>query len=684
MIAAIRKASPLVRRARSLRSGFAVACLALAATALGQVGTFDSGSDESDGALFVKGTLAPVEGFAAAYDAARGEVVAFGGDLFSPFGSGDIDHSYTFDGVSWRRVAQDAGPDPRESPAMAYDSSRQQVVLFGGDSGENDTWLWNGAAWTEAAPATSPPNANNAQHAMAFDAARGLITLVLRDDFASEELETWTWDGANWTQQAATLPHDNDFKMVYDPGLQKIALLARVPSDGMQTWVWDGAAWTLLAIDPLPFTSFSSGGDLVYDGRVGATAFYGQDKGFRFDGTDWASVSDAVPAAFKDGVEELVYDPGLNAVLRLNGLFHPEGGGSQRRNATVAWNSDGSVETLTEGSFVFDMTGRPSGVWHFTTIEIGPNVIVSFEGNAENTPLRWLASGDVVIEGTLDLSGRERRHEDGLSGLVFGLGGFGGPGGYDGASSAPLGSNLRSPGNGPGGGFFTGAQDSEDGEFASYGNSWLYPLVGGSGGGTLGSNVGGGGGGGAALIASSGDLTLNVAIVSLGQEQPSSIATGSGGAVLLRANRLLGDGDIDVGEGRKRLEGWETPLADSIAGLSELREVGPPLLPVELGASPPKLWVDSVNGVTVANPPVTRDSLVEPDVVFSSGGPVQIVVKGANVPIGAEVTLFISLADDSVIEAGPAVFNGAQAVFNVTLPDGFGAIAAEARFPFEN
>jgi hypothetical protein len=47
----------------------------------------------------------------------------------------------------------------------------------------------------------------------------------------------------------------------------------------------------------------------------------------------------------------------------------------------------------------------PSGVFNFTTINIPDQVIVKFNRNAGNTPVTMLASGDVSIQGLIDVSG---------------------------------------------------------------------------------------------------------------------------------------------------------------------------------------------------------------------------------------------------------------------------------------
>ncbi len=65
---------------------------------------------------------------------------------------------------------------------MAYDSERGVVVLFGGGDNPNsptavlsDAWEWNVATWTQRTPEAAPPG--RAYHAMAYDSARGAMVL---------------------------------------------------------------------------------------------------------------------------------------------------------------------------------------------------------------------------------------------------------------------------------------------------------------------------------------------------------------------------------------------------------------------------------------------------------------------------------------------------------------------------
>jgi hypothetical protein len=97
-------------------------------------------------------TPPPHPGGAMAYDAARGVTVLFGG-VDENTGT-LLNDTWTYDGRHWTQAAS-SGPTPREGHAMAFDPQRKVVVMFGGADPYhdvtqffNDTWEWNGVAWT--------------------------------------------------------------------------------------------------------------------------------------------------------------------------------------------------------------------------------------------------------------------------------------------------------------------------------------------------------------------------------------------------------------------------------------------------------------------------------------------------------------------------------------------------------
>src|SRR5262245_27436861 len=66
-----------------------------------------------------------------AFAAARGEIVLFGGQISPPASN----ETWTLNGTNWTLRAPAASPIGRVYPSMCYDSTRQRVVIYGGQSG---------------------------------------------------------------------------------------------------------------------------------------------------------------------------------------------------------------------------------------------------------------------------------------------------------------------------------------------------------------------------------------------------------------------------------------------------------------------------------------------------------------------------------------------------------------------
>jgi hypothetical protein len=88
--------------------------------------------------------------------------------------------TWEWDGENWTQV-EDAGPAARFSFAVASDTIRNRVVLFGGaiialdgPQALDDTWEWDGAAWTQQEE--TGPFARSG-HQMTFDSVRARTVL---------------------------------------------------------------------------------------------------------------------------------------------------------------------------------------------------------------------------------------------------------------------------------------------------------------------------------------------------------------------------------------------------------------------------------------------------------------------------------------------------------------------------
>jgi hypothetical protein len=131
------------------------------------------------------------------YDIQHQQVLQFGGQNFQ-FAN------WTYDGVNWTQQTTFPHPPGRAWGGMAYDSHRQRVVLFGGRvnngglTDANDTWEWDGVLWTQRLPLTSPPAREH--FAMAYDSSRQrCVVYGGNDPNAVLFNDTWEWDGSNWT-----------------------------------------------------------------------------------------------------------------------------------------------------------------------------------------------------------------------------------------------------------------------------------------------------------------------------------------------------------------------------------------------------------------------------------------------------------------------------------------------------
>jgi hypothetical protein len=383
-----------------------------------------------------------------------------------------------------------------------------------------------------------------------------------------------------------------------------------------------------------------------------------------------------------------------------------------------------------------DMNEKEDGVWRYTSITIPKGMVVRFNRNERNSPVQWLASGHVEVDGIIDVSGEKGEYfssnsyyENNSTTNPLGNVAKGGVGGFDGGQGGVHFENTRSyagmPGVGPGGGApginntgsqesygkpggFTGSADSSGAIISTYGNTYLQPLVGGSGGGGSASSdsvdgVSGGGGGGAILIASTRDITINGRILANGGDAGylhynnynnnsynsfyTGSGAGSGGAIRLVADRVIGKGNLRARGGNNNYyysDGQIIATTGRIRIEAYERDLAnsPSNFPAPFQAPPiqtspikdhGKLRVVSVAGEDVEEP--SSGDLETPDVVFDTPGVVKIVVVGQNLTNGTQVRVRITMRGSSIVSEAVALTNG-QAEFNINVPAGEGTIQA--------
>src|SRR5437588_1774835 len=232
-----------------------------------------------------------------AYDAAHGVVVLFGGFTCQGASCFPINDTWTFDGSTWTQQHPATLPPARYFGSIAYDEARQVIVLFGGITctqtpaatvcpAATDTWTWDGANWTEQHPTLSPPPRYS--QAMAYDAKHQQVVMFSGcfESCPAMLSDTWTWDGSNWTLQPVlnAPPERAGASMSFDSTTGVTVLFGgatplsnSVNREGIQdyndTWIWDGSNWKQAS--PLTSPSGRQAAGMVFDATRGVTVLFG-------------------------------------------------------------------------------------------------------------------------------------------------------------------------------------------------------------------------------------------------------------------------------------------------------------------------------------------------------------------------------------------------------------------------
>ena len=355
-----------------------------------------------------------------AYDASTGDVILFGGsDGFADFGPADspiLDDTWSWNGSTWSKLAPAVVPPARADASMAYDASTGDIVLFGGadDSASgllDDTWSWNGSTWSELAPSTVPPARMGAS--MAYDASTGDVILFGGSDSADSTgllNDTWTWNGANWTNvsPASSPPARFLGSMDYDAATGSVVLFgglgALTPLN--DTWTWNGVTWTqqFPTTSPPPRVS----GSMTYDASTGDAILFGGygptpplpfganalDDTWSWNGSAWTQESPASSPTARGGAP-MAYDASTGDLV----LFGGTAADGPALNDT--WTYNGSTWAFRGPITGYSLVAEDGGIFTFGSAQF----YGSTGGQRLNAPIvgmtsspdgggYWLAASD--------------------------------------------------------------------------------------------------------------------------------------------------------------------------------------------------------------------------------------------------------------------------------------------------
>jgi len=383
-----------------------------------------------------------------------------------------------------------------------------------------------------------------------------------------------------------------------------------------------------------------------------------------------------------------------------------------------------------------------SGIFNYTSVNIPAGVTVTYQKNAANTPVVILASADVVIAGTINISGKHAATIGAPSAANQPDGGQGGPGGFDGARGGAVnqghGAQGLGPGGGRGGNHATSycpnnnsyAQGGGGGGFAvagqgnkcglvygvnanihgqggpAYGSASMLPMVGGSGGGggsgprdgTGAPGGGGGGGGGALLIAANGTVTLSGQVLAVGGNGGAPFANcglapngntggggggGAGGAVRILATAFVGSGTMNVAGGSGGCYNYSYfGGGNGSVGRTSIETLRGGTLTFN---GLPGVSITHVAGVAVPAQPTGMGDVVLPP---NQPNPVAVSIAASNVPLGTPIKLVLTpyFGGDavSVNSSGLAgSFENSTATASIDIPSGPSVMIAQVSFALQ-
>jgi len=343
----------------------------------------------------------PRFGSAMAYDSARGVTVLFGGYD----GSVGTAVTWEWNGTAWtQRVV--SGPSPRRLHTMAYDSARGVTVLFGGynDNGtlNAETWEWNGTAWTQWVVSGPSPRY---VHAMGYDSARGETVLfggyIGTTGFTGNN-QTWVWNGTAWTQRVVGGPSPRGYLggMAYDSARSVSVLFGGwigSNNNSRDTWEWNGSAWTRPSlIGPSPRRSHAT----VYDSARGVTVLFGGDTGsglsgetWEWNGTAWTQrvVSGPSPRYF----HAMAYDVSRGVTVLFGGDTGSGLSGETWELCALDIRAQPAPQfTCPTGSAILALTAGGTG-----------SLIYQWQGEVNQLPGTWLDISDGPLAGVGTFSG---------------------------------------------------------------------------------------------------------------------------------------------------------------------------------------------------------------------------------------------------------------------------------------
>ncbi len=216
------------------------------------------------------------------YDSVNEKIVFYGRE-----------ETWTYDVESniWTNMNPTQNPSAYAEQSMVYDSKNNKIVLFGGvyyeggnDYYSDEIWTYNTATnnWIQMNPATHPPG--RFDHAMAYDSSNNKIVMFGGRNSTQSFNDTWIYDLTTdtWIEKSINCIPGKDkpqtmssHKMVFDPTNDKVVLFGFG-----EIWFYDVAADKWTEMDPTIKPSVLYRHELVYDSQQNRIILFCRGSGY--------------------------------------------------------------------------------------------------------------------------------------------------------------------------------------------------------------------------------------------------------------------------------------------------------------------------------------------------------------------------------------------------------------------
>lgn len=196
-------------------------------------------------------TDAPVKTSEATYDPINQRILVYG-DVYNKTqlrrGSDpQVFELWELKANQWKKLSAD-GPNINSAYEIAFDISRNALVIPCWENGQSVVWEWKNEKWDKITTTGAVPDARN-RYALAYHPQEKATFLFGGRNNANPFFsDFWKWDGISWTKVASAHPPAKRAAATMEYGKGALYLYGGVVEWGLsnEMWQWKKGAWKLM------------------------------------------------------------------------------------------------------------------------------------------------------------------------------------------------------------------------------------------------------------------------------------------------------------------------------------------------------------------------------------------------------------------------------------------------------